>query len=75
MQVMSLNFALAHKENTSFPVDMRFIFYINDILNDSVYEKSYNACTYLHADLLPLQYSNVCLSREWASLYLDRFYF
>ena len=45
MQVMSLNFALAQKENTSFPVDMRFIFYINDILNDSVYEKSYNACT------------------------------
>jgi len=22
-----------------------------------------------------LQYSNVCLSRQWASLYSDRFYF
>ena len=34
-----------------------------------VYEKSYNACTLLHADLLPLQYSNFRLEREWASLY------
>jgi len=42
-----------------------------------VNEKSYNTCTKLdlHADLLHLQYSNVCLSRQWASLYLDRFYF
>ena len=24
---------------------------------------------HVHADLLPLQYSNVCLSREWAGLY------
>jgi len=31
-----------------------------------VYEKSYN---------LLLQYNNVCLSRQWASLYSDRFYF
>ena len=45
---MSLNFALAQKENTSFTVDMRVIYHINDILNDS---------------------------RQWASLYLDRFYF
>jgi len=29
----------------------------------------------IHADLLPLQYSNVCLSRQWASLYSDCFYF
>jgi len=35
MQAMSLNFALAQKENTSFTVDMRIIFYINDTLNDS----------------------------------------
>jgi len=52
MQAMSLNFTLAQKENTSFTVDMRVTFHINDILNDSlykflmqVYEKSYNACT------------------------------
>ena len=38
MQVMSLNFALAQKENTSFTVDMRVIFHINDILNDSLSE-------------------------------------
>jgi len=31
MQVMSLNFALAQKENTSFIVDVRIIFDINDI--------------------------------------------
>ena len=37
-------------------------------------EKSYNTCTLLHADLLPLQYSIFFLSREWASLYSDRFY-
>ena len=77
-----VNFALAQKENTSFIVDMRVIFHINDILNDSlqkflmqVNEKTYNACTSLHVGLLPLQYSNVCLSRQWASLYSDRFYF
>ena len=52
---------------------MRVIFHINDILNDSkklemqVYEKSYN--------LLPLRYSYFCLSREWVSVYSDRFYF
>jgi len=28
--------ALAHKENTSFTVDMRIKFHINDILNDSL---------------------------------------
>ena len=28
-----------------------------------------------YTHLLPLQYSNFCLSREWASLYSDRFYF
>ena len=33
---MSLNFALAQKENTRFTVDMRAIFHINDILNDSL---------------------------------------
>ena len=34
---MSLNFALAQKENTSFTVDMRVIFHIiNDILNGSL---------------------------------------
>ena len=33
-----------------------------------VYENSYNF-------LLLLQYSNFCLSREWASLYSGRFYF
>jgi len=33
---MSLNFAVAHKENTSFTVDVRIIFHINDILNDSL---------------------------------------
>ena len=61
---------------------MHIIFHINDILNDSlqkflmqVYEKSYSACTQLHADLFPFQYSNVCLPRQQASLYLDRFYF
>ena len=32
MQAMSLIFALAQKENTSFTVDMRVIFHINDIL-------------------------------------------
>ena len=31
MQAMSLNFALAQKENTSFTVDVRIIFDINDI--------------------------------------------
>jgi len=36
MQAMSLNFALAQKGNTSFTVDMRVIFHINDILNDSL---------------------------------------
>jgi len=36
MQVMSLNFALAQKEITSFTVVMRIIFHINDILNDSL---------------------------------------
>ena len=36
MQAMSLNFALAQKENTSFTEDMRVIFHINDILNDSL---------------------------------------
>ena len=30
------NFALAQKENTSFTIDMRIIFHINDILNDSL---------------------------------------
>jgi len=35
MQVMSLNFALAQKENTSFTVDMRVIFHTNNTLNDS----------------------------------------
>ena len=40
-----------------------------------VYEKSYNACTQLHTDLLPLQYRNVCLSRDCASLYSDCYYF
>jgi len=30
---------------------------------------------YTHADLLLLQYSNVCLSMQWASLYSDHFYF
>jgi len=28
------------------------------------YEKSQNARTQLHADLFPLQYSNVCMSRQ-----------
>jgi len=36
MQAMSLNFALAQKEITSLTVDMRVIFHINDILNDSL---------------------------------------
>jgi len=36
MQALSLNFALAQKEVTSFTVDMRVIFHINDILNDSL---------------------------------------
>ena len=31
MQAMSLNFELAQKENTSFTVDVRVIFDINDI--------------------------------------------
>ena len=31
MQAMSLNFALAQKENTSLTVDVRVIFDINDI--------------------------------------------
>ena len=31
---MSLNFALAQKENTNFTVDMRVIFHIYDILNN-----------------------------------------
>jgi len=31
-----MNFALAQKENTSFTVDMRVIFHIYDILNDSM---------------------------------------
>jgi len=31
MQAMSLNFALPQKENTSFTVDVRIIFDINDI--------------------------------------------
>jgi len=35
MQAMTLNVALAQKENTNFTVDMRVIFHINDILNDS----------------------------------------
>ena len=38
MQVMSLNFALAQKENTSFTVDMRVIFHINDIFNASLWK-------------------------------------
>jgi len=33
MHAMSVNFVLAQKEITSFTVDMRFIFHINDILN------------------------------------------
>jgi len=33
---MTLNVALAQKENTSYTVDMRVIFHINDILNDSL---------------------------------------
>ena len=51
MQAMSLNYALAQKENTSFTVDVRIIFHIIDTWNDSqkllmqVYEQSYNACT------------------------------
>jgi len=36
MQGLSLNFALAQKEITSFTVDMPVIFHINDILNDSL---------------------------------------
>jgi len=36
MHEMDLNFALAQKETTSFTVDMRRIFHINDILNDSL---------------------------------------
>ena len=62
-------------------INMHVIFYINVILNNSqtflmqVYEKSYNACTQLHANLLPLQYSNFCLSRQWASLYSQCYYF
>jgi len=31
MHAMSLNFALAQKENTNFTVDVRIIFDINDI--------------------------------------------
>ena len=31
MQAMSLNVALAQKENTGFTIDVRFIFDINDI--------------------------------------------
>ena len=31
MQAMSLNFALAQKENTNFTVDVHVIFDINDI--------------------------------------------
>jgi len=37
-------------------VDMRIIYHINDILNDSLLK-------FLHADLLSLHYSNFCLSR------------
>jgi len=40
-----------------------------------VYEKSSQSMHILQTDLLPLQYSNVYLSRQWASLYSDRFYF
>ena len=40
-----------------------------------VYEKSYNTYTLLHVDLLPLQYSNFCLSKELARLYSHRYYF
>jgi len=36
MQVMPLKFALAQKEKTSFTLDMRVIFHINDILNESL---------------------------------------
>jgi len=36
MQAMSLNFALAQKEITSFTVDMPVILHINDIVNDSL---------------------------------------
>jgi len=36
MQAMSLNVALAQIEITSFTVDLRVIFHINDILNDSL---------------------------------------
>jgi len=36
MQAMSLKFALAQKENTSFTVDVHVIFHINDILNDTL---------------------------------------
>ena len=78
MHAMSLNFASAQKEITSFTVDMPVIFHINDILNDSLQKFLMfmkNLTTRVHADLLPLQYSNVCLSRQQASLYLDRFYF
>jgi len=35
MHAMSVNFALAQKENTSFTLDMRVIFHFNDTLNDS----------------------------------------
>jgi len=30
---------------------------------------------YSTVNLLPLQYSNFCLSSEWTSLYSDLFYF
>jgi len=38
MQAMPLNFALAQKEITSFTVDMRVLFHVNNILNDSLWK-------------------------------------
>ena len=75
-----LKLCISTKRNHKLTVDMRVIFHINDILNYSLqkflmFMKNITpACTLLHADLLPLQCSNVCLSRQQASLYLDRFY-
>jgi len=83
MPAMSLNIALAHKENQASQsvkikaID-RYARYISYQWYFKWFKEVYNASLCkkkLHTDLLPLQYSNFCLSSEWAILYSDHFYF
>jgi len=60
MQAMSLNFALAQKENTSFTVDISIIFHINDILKNLTLRVS----NYMHIDFPYSTVTSACQGRR-----------